>query len=100
MIDQITCHFRAGLKFLVVDHEEIISFDIENQLRDNDATFVLTASTLEQAREILHHLPNICLVVFGLQDGNGVDLIPKLQGRHIPIVITTGKVLRMSDDNP
>jgi DNA-binding response OmpR family regulator len=63
---------------------------------------VSRADSLEHAREVLNHHPTISLVVLdvGLQDGNGQDLIPELQARHIPIVITTGKVLSMSGDDP
>jgi CheY-like chemotaxis protein len=79
-------------KVLIVEDEQCIAWDIEHLLRDHGAGHILAANSLVRARELLAQHDDIDLVLLDLKfpDGSGHELVPLLQERQIPIVVTTG----------
>jgi DNA-binding response OmpR family regulator len=84
--------FEPGGAVLIVEDEDLLALDMENLLSGHGFGQVLTAPSLERARELLATHTGIAAAIVDLKlpDGSGTELIAELTERGIATVIVTG----------
>jgi two-component system, response regulator PdtaR len=77
---------------LIVEDEKIVAWDIEQTLRENGFTQVISTPSIRGARELLEETRHFALVILDLklEDGNGEALIDEFIARGIPVLVVTG----------
>jgi len=85
---------EKGIVLLVEDNPKIL--DINRRMLEKDGYIVLTAKTIEEARErIKIVLPDVAVLDITLPDGNGLDFLSELREvSNAPVLFLTAKTER------
>ncbi len=74
-----------GAKLLLLEDDPSIRFPIARHFRERGIT-VVEASNCREARDAVEALtPEVAVIDLALPDGDGLDLLPELCGRDVPI---------------
>ncbi|WP_461257117.1 response regulator, partial [Treponema sp. R80B11-R83G3] len=85
---------EKGIVLLLEDNEKIL--DINRRMLEKDGLVVLTAQTIEQARErIKIAVPDVAVLDIMLPDGSGLDFLEELREvSDAPVLFLTAKAKR------
>jgi two-component system, response regulator PdtaR len=77
---------------LIVEDEKIVAWDIEQTLRENGLTEIVSTPSLRGAHEFLEETEHFALVILDLklEGGDGEALIGEFIARGIPVLVVTG----------